>query len=100
MSERYARLTLIAQRGRSELVVTLRRRGSRQTILFDGQLVCSRVGKQGELSLGPAADAFDTSWLGDAIKELADSVGHPSAVPRVSRPASGAGRKIQAKLPS
>lgn len=76
MKGSYQRLTLIAQRGKTELVVTIRRQGQQQTVMLNGQLVCSRTATSDELVLGPAAHAFDPSSLRDAIDQLATTIGH------------------------
>jgi hypothetical protein len=74
MSRPFTRLTLIGHRGGHELMLSIHGRGTRQRVLLDGQLVCSRSGATGEVTLGPAANAFDSSSIRDAVDQLAATV--------------------------
>lgn len=97
MRSQYTRLTLIAERGKNELVVTLRQRGHQQTLLFNGQLVCSRTRASDELVLGPAARSFDPASLREAVDQLAGSIGH--SIPEDhDKPATHPGLEEQQRL--
>jgi hypothetical protein len=96
---RHTRLTLVAQRGRNELVVMLRRRGQQQTVLYDGQLVCSRKSPSEELVLGPAATLVDPSWIRDAIGELVAITGHTTVKADNSEPIRARRAGDQLELP-
>ena len=96
---RHARLTLVAERGRNELVVMLRRRGQQQTVLYDGQLVCSRKSPREKLVLGPAATLVDPFWIRDAIEELVTITGHTAVKADNSEPLGERRAGDQLELP-